>query len=546
MTKRAYHGIVRCTEFEAPEARWRSDDMRKRKLPIGGVQTFSDLRKDYDVYIDKTMHVFEMASRYKAVFLSRPRRFGKSLLCSTIESLFRGEKEFFEGLAISGTNWKWMEHPVIHLELAGMDYSSGGVDKLVELLNNQLDVVCEQYGISIESSDIIEGRFARIITELSRKLAQVVVIIDEYDSPLLGTINKPEANEQIRERLRGFYGVLKQCDRYLRFAFVTGVTKFAQISVFSGFNQPKDISMASEYCDICGVTQDELETYFAPEIEAYAPKHWGREAYLERLKSYYNGYNFTKDKVAVYNTYGILNHFDSCGDFSPYWSMSGAPSFLQKFLEARESDIVDIETAQMSARDFADYKDNTITLFPLLYQAGYLTISDYDDKTGIYRLDYPNVEVRQTLAMFLANSYSKAESTIRKSATARFVDSLMNGKPADFMSLLKQFLNKVDYSLSSRVTEHYFEFAVSNIINMLGLECKNEAHTANGCMDSVVFAGDYIYIFEFKVDKPVEDALWQLEEKDYISFFADSGKRVVEVGVVFSREMRNIVEWEVK
>jgi len=324
------------------------------------------------------------------------------------------------------------------------------------------------------------------------------------------------------------------------------VTKFAQVSVFSGFNQPKDISMASEFCDICGITQEELEADFAPEIEAYAPKHGGRESYLEKLMTYYNGYHFTRNKTAVYNTYGLLNHFDSCAEFEPFWSMSGAPSFLLKYLEARSVDIVDIEAAEIDVRSFGDYRDDTITLFPLLYQAGYLTISDYNERTGSYKLDYPNVEVRQTLAWFLSSNYSKAEDTIKRSASTKLVDSLLAGKPEDFMSLLKPFLNKVDYSLSSKITEYYFEFAVSNIINMLGLECKNEAHTANGRMDSVIFAGDYIYIFEFKVDKPIEDALWQLEEKDYASIYSDSGKKIVEIGVVFSREQRNILEWEVQ
>jgi len=226
--------------------------------------------------------------------------------------------------------------------------------------------------------------------------------------------------------------------------------------------------------------------------------------------------------------------------------MSGEPSFVRKYLEAREVDIIDIETTEMSAKDFGDYMGNTVTLFPLLYQAGYLTISDYNERTGTYRLTYPNVEVRQTLAEFLSKHYSKAEETIRKSASARLVDSLLAGHPDDFMKLLKPFLSKVDYSLSSKITEHYFEFAVSNIVNMLGLECKNEVHTANGRMDSVIHAGDHIYVFEFKVDKPIENALWQMEDKDYASIFADSGKKIVEVGVVFSREQRNIIEWETK
>ena len=520
--------------------------MEKRKLPVGGIQTFSELRKEYDVYIDKTMHIYDIASRYKAVFLSRPRRFGKSLLCSTIESLFRNEKELFGGLAISGTNWEWNVYPVIHLELAAENYTINGVEKLDTTLNRQLDKTCDEYGMSVEGRGSISDRFARVIFELSKKIGQVVVIIDEYDSPLLSTLDQPDVNAKIREVLKGFYGVLKQSDRYLRFVFVTGVTKFAQVSVFSGFNQPMDISMMSEHCEICGVTQAELETYFIPEIEAYAPTHGGRYSYLEKLKMYYNGYCFTEDKISVYNIYGILNHFNASGKFFPFWNMSGEPSFLRKYMEARAGDIVNTESALMEARDFGDYRDDTIKLFPLLYQAGYLTISEYDEVTGLYKLTYPNVEVRQSLAKFLSNSYSRAEDAIVQSASVKLVKSLLDGKPDNFMILLKSYLNKVDYSLSSKITEYYFEFAVSNIINMLGLKCKNEVHTANGRMDAVIFTGEHIYVFEFKVDKPVEDALWQLEEKDYAAFYSDSGKNIVEIGVVFSREQRNIIEWEVR
>jgi len=520
--------------------------MIKRKLPIGGIQTFSKLRKDYDVYVDKTMHIYNIASRYKTVFLSRPRRFGKSLLCSTIESVFRNQRELFNGLAISNTDWQWKEYPVIHFDLTGFDYTNNGLNVLISALNDQLDNVCNHYGISTERSDIVEGRFAQVIAELSNKLDQAVVIIDEYDNPLFNTMDQPLINAEIREKLKGFYSVLKQSDRHLRFSFITGVTKFAQVSMFSGFNQPKDISMVSEYYDICGITQEELEMFFAPEIESYAIKYGGINNYLEKMKTYYNGYFFTKEKKSVYNTYGILNHFDTSAEFAPYWSISGEPSFARKHLETKEIDAIEIENALMDAGDFSDYKDDTISIFALLYQTGYLTIADYDEATGYYKLDYPNTEVRQSLAKFLSNNYSKTENIIKKSVSAELVKSLAEGRPEVFLDLLKTYLNKVDYSLSSKITEYYFEFAVSNIINLLGLECKNEVHTANGRMDSVIFAGDYIYIFEFKVNKPVKDALLQLSEKNYLSIYSDSGKTIFEIAIVFSREKRNIIDWKIK
>ncbi|MCL2805821.1 MAG: ATP-binding protein, partial [Treponema sp.] len=384
-----------------------------------------------------------------------------------------------------------------------------------------------------------------LITELSKKTGQVVVIIDEYDNPLLSTIDKPEVNKSIREELKGFYSVIKQNDRHIRFSFITGITKFSQVSLFSGMNQVKDISMITEYCDICGITQEELENNFAPEIEMYAKIHGGRDNYLDKLREYYNGYFFVEKGMSVYNTYGLLNHFDSIAKFEPFWSKTGWPTFIVKYFEMKNVNAAELEEAEMEADDFGDYRDDSITLFPLLYQAGYLTISGYDEVTGYYKLNYPNIEVRQSLAKFLSRQYSKADEILKKSTSTKLVKSLLEGKPQEFFSILKMYLNKVDYSLSSKITEYYFEFAVSNIINMLGLRCCNEVHTANGRMDSVIFAGDYIYIFEFKIDKPVEDAMWQIEDKDYVSIYADSGKKLVKVGIVFSRELRNIVEWAV-
>jgi len=520
--------------------------MLKRKLPIGGVQTFNGLRKDYDVYVDKTASIYDLASRYKTVFLSRPRRFGKSLLCSTIESLFRNQKDNFIELAISNTDWKWKEHPVIHLELAGCDYTENGISVLINSLNDQLDKVCQNYEINIERNEFLESRFSRIITELSFKFDQVVIIIDEYDNPLFNTFNLPEQNSKIREKLKGFYSVIKQCDQYIRFTFITGVTKFSQVSVFSGMNQAKDISMMSEYSDICGITQNELETYFSYEIEAYAPRYGGKNNYLDKLKTYYDGYCFTKDKKSVYNIYGVLNHFDNSAEFTPFWSMSGAPSFLLKFLEMKNENIVEIEEASMKAANFGDYKDNIITLYPLLYQAGYLTISDYNENTGLFKLTYPNTEVRQTLAQFLMINYSKSDNNTSFSVSNQLIKSLIDGKPDDFMNLLKIYLSKVDYSLSSKITEYYFEFAVSNIINLLGLKCKNEVHTSNGRMDSVIFAGNYIYILEFKVDKPLKNTFSQFAEKEYSMIYRDSGKTILEIGIIFNRKKRNIVNWGIK
>jgi hypothetical protein len=450
----------------------------------------------------------------------------------------------FEGLAIAKADWEWKAHPIIHIGFGHGDFTNNGVETLAIILERELDCVCSEYGISVEKTGDISDLFVRVITGLTRKVGRPVVIIDEYDNPLLATINQPELNEKLREKLKGFYSVIKQYGEHIRFAFITGVTKFAQVSVFSGMNQPQDISMMSDYCDICGVTQEELEKFFAPEIDAYSEKHGGRENYLKRLREFYNGYCFTKERIPVYNTYGLLNHFENSADFAYYWSMTGAPSFLLKYLEMRGTDTVDIEEARMEAGKFGGYKDNTITLFPLLYQAGYLTISDYDENTGFYRLNYPNIEVRKTLAVLLSDNYSNAQNILNDSPSIELINALLEGDIDEFMNTLKWYLQTVDYSLSSKITEFYVEFAVSNVINMLGLRCINEVHTASGRMDSVIHAGEYIYIIEFKVDKPVETALRQIKRRDYALVYAREGKKIVKVGVAFSREARNIVTWE--
>ena len=385
--------------------------MVNRNLPIGGVQTFEQVREDYDVYVDKTQHVYNMVSKYGVVFLSRPRRFGKSLLCSTIKALFQNRKELFDGLAISKTDWKWQEHPVIHIDLSLDDFSdTNGVEALIDTVNRQFDNICDYYGLEKDKSEHIPGRLTSMIRDLSNKYSKVVIVIDEYDNPLLSTIDKPELNDRMREKLRGFFGAIKGSDEYLKFTFITGITKFAQIAMFSAMNQPVDISMMTDYIDICGITQDELEAYFKPEIDGYAERYGGRERYLARLEEFYNGYYFTEKKLSVYNPYGILHHFNNGAKFAPYWSLSGSPTFAKKYLEMKGIDFVDVEDAYMEAGKFADYKDNNIILYPLLYQAGYLTICDYDEDTGFYKLNYPNIEVRKTFAEFLARNYSEAES----------------------------------------------------------------------------------------------------------------------------------------
>ena len=519
--------------------------MKKRKYPID-TQTFSKVREFYNVYIDKTQHIYNMITNCRVVFLSRPRRFGKSLLCSTIASVFQNKRELFDGLAISKTDWNWTEHPVIHLDMMIGDIAGErGVEALIDSLNRQLSLVCRIYDISVEPSDMISGRFMEIISTLAIKMNNVVVIIDEYDNPLLKTVDKPELHVKIREILQGFYGILKNMDAYIHFVFITGISKFAQVSMFSGMNQPNDISTEPEYADICGISQSELEENFKDEIVEYSDKFGGKDKYFQKLKDSYDGYCFSEKKLSVYNPFGLLHHFSKGADFSFFWSVSGTPTFMVKYLEKNNVDILSLENASMRKEDFANYRFDNITLFPLLYQGGYLTITDYDQNSGLYKLNYPNTEIRQTFAKFLAENYSNARKILNDSLLYELVQTIINGDINEFMESLKVYLHRIDYSLSSKITEYYFEFAVSNIINMLGLVCENEVHTATGRIDSVIFTPKRIYVFEFKVDKPIESAFRQIKRKDYALYYAKDGREIVKVGVVFSREEKNIIEWSV-
>jgi hypothetical protein len=511
-----------------------------RKLPTG-VQTFRIVQEEYELYVDKTELIYNMINNFKVVFLSRPRRFGKSLICSILSSIFKNERELFKGLAIDALPWEWKEYPVIHLDLSVGNFHDG-VEALNSSLNRQLENCAENYEITLKEEKIPD-KFANLIRILYKAKGPVVVIIDKYDNPLLSTIDKPEINENLRNALKGFYSVIKSSGGFLKFAFITGVTKFSQVSVFSGMNQPEDISMKPEFAALCGVTQKELEYYFAPDIEEYAELRGGKEKYLERLKTFYNGYRFSKKEISVYNPTSLIKHFINDADFRNYWAETGNPSFLKKYLESKYIDLANLENADLEPESFANYRGDDLDLLPILYQAGYLTIADYDCETNLFKLKYPNAEIRNSFASFLGTAISPISFSKQSSTIAILIKALKAGDIKTFMETMQVYMSGIDYSLITRLTEHYFEFAFSNILNMLGIVCKVESHNCVGCVDAVVEIGDYVYVIEAKLDKPVEEALKQIEEKAYAVPFVNSGKKVVKLGVVFSSEKRNIMDW---
>ncbi|MCL2207756.1 MAG: ATP-binding protein [Fibromonadales bacterium] len=523
-----------------------------RKLP-SGVQTFSQVRLNYDVYVDKTLHIYNMVSNYKVVFLSRPRRFGKSLTCSTLEALFSNEKKLFKGLAIGKTNWKWKKYPVIRLDTSLANFTGeNGLKNLRTLINKQLNLCAKNYKIKLGKGDISDN-FFDLIVALYEKMGEVVVIVDEYDCPMLDTLNFPENHELIRKELQGFYKVLKGCDKYLKFVFITGVTKFSQVSLFSGMNQPEDISMHPNFCALCGITQEELEKNFDVEIED-GFKHLEfktKEEYLSRLRSYYNGYHFSDDSVSVYNPMSIIKHFLGNFAFRPFWSETGTPSFLVEYVKNQPDRLQNFKKQRISAESFAKYDKDTLSLIPLLYQAGYLTIASYDKENVLFTLDYPNGEVRSSFAKFLASYFGNSINTDSDNYGVELTDALKTGNVKGFMEVLKVYLQKVDYSLIAKIKEYYFEFAVANILNMLGVRCNVEVHSALGSVDAVIEFGGYVYIMEFKKDKSVATALKQIEEKGYAVAYKRLGKgrearKIIKVGVKFCSKKKNVVDWKIK
>ncbi|MDR0516073.1 MAG: ATP-binding protein [Fibromonadaceae bacterium] len=521
--------------------------MPARKLP-SGVQTFSQVRLDYDVYVDKTLHIYNMVSYYKVVFLSRPRRFGKSLTCSTLASIFTNEKKLFKGLAIEKTNWKWKEYPVIRLDTSSANFTGkNGLKNLKNLINRQLEFCAENYKIKLKKNEI-NDRFSDLIIALYSKMGEVVVIVDEYDCPLLDNLEFPENHEAIRRELQGFYKVLKASDQYLKFVFITGVTKFSQVSLFSGMNQPEDISMHPDFCTLCGITQEELEKNFDVEIED-GFKYLGlktKEEYLAKLKSYYNGYHFSRNNVSVYNPTSIIKHFISPFDFKPFWSDTGTPSFLVEYVKKQPNNLFDLKNQKISSESFAKYDKNTLSLIPLLYQAGYLTISSYDKENVLYTLDYPNGEIKSSFAKFLASYFGNAANTDSDNYGLKLTDALKTGNVKEFMEVLKIYLQRVDYSLIAKIKEYYFEFAVSNILNMLGVRCDVEVHSALGSVDAVIEFGNYVYIMEFKKDKSAASALKQIEERGYAVAHkrVRPAKKIVKVGVKFCSKKKNVADWK--
>ena len=509
-----------------------------RKLPIG-IQSFEEIRKENYLYVDKTAMVYQLANVGKPYFLSRPRRFGKSLLISTFEAYFQGRKDLFEGLALANLETEWERYPVLHLDLNAKKYETS--DDLAAMLNQYLEKWEQKYG-NEKRNRSSEERFAYIIEQAYIQTGkQVVVLIDEYDKPLLQAILDEPLLEEYRRTLKAFYGVLKSADRYLRFVFLTGVTKFAQVSVFSDLNQLNDISMDYAYNSLCGITKEELSSNFVPEI-----KNLGEflgltfEEIVDRLEKQYDGYHFCEDTtVGLFNPFSVLNALQKL-KLGNYWFQTGTPTYLVDLLKQSDYDlrllINGIETTNSA---FSEYRAEANNPLPMIYQSGYLTIKHYDKEVDLYTLKFPNDEVCYGFLNFLVPYYTNVSDDETGFHIAKFIRELRSGDIEAFMERLKVFFAGMPYELSEN-TERHYQAIFYVVFTLMGQFVETEVRSARGRADAVVKTKDFIFVFEFKLNGTAEEALKQIDEKGYLIPYTLDGRKLVKVGVNFSKEKRNI------
>uniref|UniRef100_UPI0035A6FAC0 ATP-binding protein n=1 Tax=uncultured Bacteroides sp. TaxID=162156 RepID=UPI0035A6FAC0 len=521
-----------------------TDMMQRRLYPIG-IQTFSKIREGNYLYIDKTEYVYRMThSESSYVFLSRPRRFGKSLLTSTLHSYFEGRKELFEGLAIEKLEKEWIPYPVLHFDMSMAKH----VDKeqLEKMLGIQLYRYEEIYG-RLEQEETLNDRFTGLIQRAFRQTGrQAVVLIDEYDAPLLDVIHEEKNLPVLRNVMRNFYSPLKACDPYLRFVFLTGITKFSQLSIFSELNNIKNISMDEPYAALCGISEEEMLTQMSDDLDLLAARmKLTRDEVLKKLKENYDGYHFTWPSPDLYNPFSLLNAFAD-GKMKSYWFGSGTPTYLIEMLNKYGVAPQQIGGQKVFATAFDAPTERMTNITPLLYQSGYITIKDYDARLDLYTLDIPNKEVRLGLMESLLPHYVPPTETERAATlTAYLFDSIDRGNMDEALQLLQTFLSTIPQCDNTDYEGHY-QSLLYVIFSLLGFYVDVEVRTPRGRVDVVLRTHSTLYVIELKLDKTADAAMQQIDLKNYPERFALCGLPVVKVGINFDSERRTLGEWKIE
>ena len=511
-----------------------------KRCPVG-IQTFSNIREDDYIYVDKTEYVYRLShADAKYFFLSRPRRFGKSLLTSTLKSYFEGKRELFRGLAIEQLEKDWTEYPVLHFDMSLAKH----VDKerLERYLGNMLAGYEKKYGITSPAVDA-NDRLTNLISKACEQTGhKVVVLIDEYDAPLLDVMHEDTELPVLRNVMRNFYSPLKACDPYLRFVFLTGITKFSQLSIFSELNNIKNISMDDSYAAICGITEEEMRTQMQGHVKRFADKLGVTEdEMVQRLKEKYDGYHFTWPSPDIYNPFSLLNAFVDM-KLNDYWFGSGTPTYLIEMLCKYNVAPSQIGGTQAMSAEFDAPTERMTAITPLLYQSGYVTIKDYDEMSELYTLDIPNREIRVGLMRSLLPNYVQGNTLPGTTAVAKMSVAIRQGNMESALVLLRDFLLTVPYCDNTHYEGHYQQLFYI-IFSLLGYYVDVEVRTPRGRVDMVMRTATTLYVVELKLDKSAEAAMRQIELKDYPSRFALCGLPTVKVGINFDCEKRTIADW---
>jgi Predicted AAA-ATPase/PD-(D/E)XK nuclease superfamily len=500
-----------------------------QKYPVG-LQDFGKIRTENFLYVDKTEFVYKMADVGGYYFLSRPRRFGKSLFISTLESLFLAKRELFKGLFIED-KWNWEKtNPIIRISFSNIGHKEKG---LYRAIDDQLNRIAESYGIVFQD-DVISGKFKELIEKLSASRGKVVVLIDEYDKPIIDYLgDQTDKAIENRDILKSFYSILKDADPYLKLVFITGVSKFSRVSIFSDLNNLDDITIDHRFGGCCGITQQELEENFTEELKDFNKQD---------IKSWYNGYTWDNE-VSVYNPFSLLNFFTK-RKFNNYWFETGTPTFLIKLAENEH--YFDFEEVEISTTALSAYDIQKLQLIPLMFQTGYLTIKSYDEIGDVYTLTYPNKEVRKAYIENLIAAFSHANlgyGVVYVNKMRQFLD---RGEVDKIEGILNTIFKSLPYELWQKENEHFYHAIIHLTFSLLGVYVQSEVQTLDGRMDALIRMKDYIYCIEFKLDKSADEAIKQIKDKGYLEPFAHEDKKRIAIGLNFSTSTKKVeaLKWE--
>ena len=518
------------------------------KYPIG-IQSFTKIIENGYVYVDKTELIYNLTHEGSIYFLSRPRRFGKSLLVSTLENYYLGHKELFKGLAMERLEKDWAVHPVFHIDFNSTNFTNPG--ELEQKLDFYVSRWMNQYGLPPEIKTLGTGdRFVEVLRAAHERTGcRAVVLIDEYDKPILDVLDVDAALEdRHRNVLKAFYSVFKAADEHLQFVLLTGVTKFSQVSVFSGFNQPKDISMDGRYETLCGITQEEIERYFPQPIADMAGDYrCTPEEMKQRLKLQYDGYHFSKRLTDVYNPFSLLNALDS-RSVDDYWFRSGTPTYLIRLLSHFNENMNELTGKYYRPEEFVDYKADVEKPLPMIFQSGYLTIKNYDIDFNTFLLDFPNNEVKNGFLTMLATSYLKPQEEMG-TWIRDIVMTLREGNTDKLRNLFTSFLASIPYTMRRKQDEaereRYFQYTFYLIMRLVSVYTVHvEKPQSQGRVDCIIETPRYVYIFEFKLDGTATEALQQIEDKGYTREYEADRRKLYRIGAAFSSETGTISDWE--